>query len=189
MDNFDMTENKIDGKTIFEGEILTVVVDRVTLPNGMEATREYVRHRGAVCVVPVNEKCEVLCVRQFRYTHGRVFLEIPAGKLEKGETDRPSAALRELREETGASCETLTYIGDFIPSPAILGEVISMYIAEGLTMGETDPDEDEFLNIEAIPLDTLCDMCVSGEIADGKTIAAVLKTKYILDKRPNGRVI
>ena len=102
---------------------------------------------------------------------------------EPGETDRPAAALRELREETGARCETLTYIGDFIPSPAILGEVISMYIAEGLSMGETDPDDDEFIDVEAIPLDRLAEMCVSGEIADGKTLAAVLKAKYILDKR------
>ncbi len=183
MQNIDMTERKIDGEVKFEGKILTVVVDRVIIPDGKEATREYVRHPGAVCVVPINERGEVLCVRQYRYTHGRVFLEIPAGKLEQGETDRPAAALRELREETGAVCEKLTYIGDFIPSPAILGEVISMYIAEGLTMGETDPDEDEFIDIEAIPLGKLCEMCVSGEIADGKTIAAVLKTKYILDKR------
>lgn len=181
--NIDMTERKIDGREVYDGKILHVVVDRVELPNGCTATREYVRHPGAVCVVPINERGEVLCVRQYRYTHGRVFLEIPAGKLEPGETDRPAAALRELREETGARCETLTYIGDFIPSPAILGEVISMYIAEGLSMGETDPDDDEFIDVEAIPLEKLAEACVSGEISDGKTIASVLKAKYILDKR------
>ena len=183
MQNFDMTERKIDGKEVYDGKILHVVVDRVELPNGNTATREYVRHPGAVCVVPINEIGEVLCVRQYRYTHGRVFLEIPAGKLEPGETDREAAALRELREETGARCETLTYIGDFIPPPAILGEVIAIYIAEGLSMGETDPDDDEFIDVEAIPLDKLAEMCVSGEIKDGKTISAVLKAKYILDKR------
>lgn len=183
MQNFDMTEKKIDGKEVYDGKILHVVVDRVELPNGNTATREYVRHPGAVCVVPINEKGEVLCVRQYRYTHGRVFLEIPAGKLEPGETDRAAAALRELREETGARCEKLTYIGDFIPSPAILGEVIAMYIAEGLSMGDTDPDDDEFIDVEAIPLEKLAEMCVSGEIADGKTISAVLKAKYILDHR------
>lgn len=183
MQNFDMTERKIEGKEVYDGKILHVVVDRVELPNGHTSTREYVRHPGAVCVVPINEKGEVLCVRQYRYTHGRVFLEIPAGKLEPGETDRAAAALRELREETGARCEKLTYIGDFIPSPAILGEVIAMYIAEGLSMGETDPDDDEFIDVEAIPLEKLAEMCVSGEIKDGKTISAVLKTKYILDKR------
>jgi ADP-ribose pyrophosphatase len=183
MQNIDMTERRIDGREVYSGKILHVMVDKVELPNGNTSTREYVGHPGAVCVVPINEKGEVLCVRQYRYTHGRVFLEIPAGKLESGETDRPAAALRELREETGARCESLTYIGDFIPSPAILGEVISMYIAEGLTMGETDPDDDEFIDVEAIPLEKLAEMCVSGEIADGKTIAAVLKAKYILDKR------
>lgn len=183
MQAFDMTEKKLEGKEVYSGKILHVMVDRVELPDGKEATREYVGHPGAVCVVPINEKGEVLCVRQFRYTHGRVFLEIPAGKLEPGETNRVAAALRELREETGARCEHLTYIGDFIPSPAILGEVISMYIAEGLTMGETDPDDDEFIDVEAIPLDKLANMCVRGKIQDGKTIAAVLKAKYILDKR------
>ena len=183
MQNFDMTERKIDGKEVYDGKILHVVVDRVELPNGNAATREYVRHPGAVCVVPINDRGEVLCVRQYRYTHGRVFLEIPAGKLEPGETDRAAAALRELREETGARCEKLTYIGDFIPSPAILGEVIAMYIAEGLSMGDTDPDDDEFIDVEAIPLDKLAEMCVSGEIKDGKTISAVLKAKYIMDHR------
>lgn len=183
MQNIDKTERRIDGREVYSGKILHVMVDNVELPNGNTSTREYVGHPGAVCVVPINEKGEVLCVRQYRYTHGRIFLEIPAGKLEPGEVDRPAAALRELREETGARCEKLTYIGDFIPSPAILGEVISMYIAEGLSMGEVDPDEDEFIDVEAIPLDRLAEMCVSGEIADGKTLAAVLKAKYILDKR------
>ncbi len=183
MQNFDMTEKKLEGNEVYSGKILHVMVDKVELPNGHISTREYVGHPGAVCVVPINEKGEVLCVRQYRYTHGRVFLEIPAGKLEPGETDRAAAALRELREETGARCEKLTYIGDFIPSPAILGEVIAMYIAEGLTIGETDPDDDEFIDVDAIPLDKLAEMCVSGEIADGKTIAAVLKAKYILDRR------
>lgn len=183
MQNIEMTEKKIDGRCVYDGRVLHVMVDKVELPNGKTSTREYVGHPGAVCVVPINERGEVLCVRQFRYTHGRVFLEIPAGKLEPGETDRAAAALRELREETGARCEKLTHIGDFVSSPAILGEVISMYIAEGLSMGETDPDEDEFIDVESIPLDKLAEMCVSGEITDGKTIAAVLKAKYILDNK------
>ncbi len=183
MQNIDKTERKINGEVKYDGKILTMVVDRIETPDGKEARREYVRHPGGVSVVPLNEKGEVLCVRQYRYAHGRIFLEIPAGKLEPGESDRRAAALRELREETGATCETLTHIGDFIPSPAILGEVLSMYLAEGLTIGETDFDEDEFIDIEAIPLDTLCEMVVRGEITDGKTQAAILKTKYILESR------
>ncbi|MGM9642714.1 MAG: NUDIX domain-containing protein [Eubacteriales bacterium] len=183
MQNIDKTERKLGGEVKYEGRILTMVVDRVETPDGKEAVREHVLHPGGVSIVPLNERGEVLCVRQYRYAHGRVFLEIPAGKLEPGETDRRAAALRELREETGATCETLTHIGDFIPSPAILGEVLSMYLAEGLTMGETDFDDDEFIDIEAIPLDRLCDMIACGEITDGKTQAAILKTKYILEKR------
>ncbi len=183
MQNTDKTERRIGGEVKYEGRILTMAVDRIQTPDGKEAVREYVRHPGGVGIVPLNGKGEVLCVRQYRYAHGRIFLEIPAGKLEPGETDRRAAALRELREETGAVCETLTHIGDFIPSPAILGEVLSMYLAEGLTIGQTDFDEDEFIDIEAIPLDRLCEMVLSGEITDGKTQAAVLKTKYILEKR------
>ena len=178
-----LIEKKVSSENVFDGVLLHVYKDAIELPNGNSATREYIKHQGAVCVVPVTDAMEVVAVKQYRYPIGRVTIEIPAGKLEVGETDRAAAALRELREETGARCETLTFIGDFIPSPAILGEVISMYIAEGLSMGETDPDDDEFIDVEAIPLDKLAEMCVSGEIKDGKTIAAVLKAKYIFDMR------
>ena len=175
----DLTEKKISSERIFDGKVLHVCVDRVQLPNGEEGVREIVLHRGAVAVIPVTNNEEVVCVRQYRYVHGQVLLEIPAGKLEPGETDRPAAALRELREETGARCETLTYIGDFIPSPAILGEVISMYIAEGLEIGERSLDDDEFLDVEVIPLNDLYSMVLSGEIKDAKTQVAVLKCAAI----------
>ena len=178
-----LEEKELSSRLIFDGKVVHLCEDRVQLPDGKTASREYVKHVGAVCVLALTDTGEVVLERQFRYPFHRELIEIPAGKLDSADEDPMQAALRELREETGAVCETLTHIGDFVPSPAILGEVISMYIAEGLSIGETDPDDDEFIDVEAIPLDRLAEMCVSGEITDGKTISAVLKAKYLLDKR------
>jgi len=182
----DMTEVRLSGEKIFDGRVIRVERDTVRLPDGARATREVVRHPGAVCVVPLTDKNEVLLVRQYRYPEATVMTEIPAGKLEPGEHSEEhfaDAARRELREETGAVCDRLTFIGDFYSSPAILDEVIHMYLAEGLHMGDASPDDDEFLNLISMPLDALCDMAARGEITDGKTQAAVLKVRYIIDKR------
>ena len=151
---------------IFDGKVLHVYCDDVICPNGKDATREYAKHLGAVCVVPLTADNEVICVKQYRYAHHRMFLEIPAGKLDYAGEDRREAAIRELREETGAICETLTHIGDIVPSPAILTERISMYLAEGLTFGETEFDEDEFIEIVKIPLSELVEMIMRGEISE-----------------------
>ena len=171
----DLTEKQIDREEIFNGHVLHVVKDRVELPNGKPATREVCLHIGAVAVIPVTEDGCVIMERQYRYPHSRVFLEIPAGKLDSKDEIPLEAAKRELREETGAIAEKFTYLGKYIPSPAILSEVIHMYLAEGLTFGECELDEDEFLEIEKIPLDTLYSMVMNGEIEDGKTQVAVLR--------------
>jgi ADP-ribose pyrophosphatase len=160
---------------IFDGKVLHVYCDDIIRPDGKKATREYAKHLGAVCVVPLTDKDEVICVKQFRYAHHRTFLEIPAGKLDYAGEDRKEAALRELREETGAICEKLTHLGDLVPSPAILTEVISMYLAEGLTFTETEFDDGEFIEIVKIPLSELVEMIMRGEIADAKTQTAILK--------------
>lgn len=175
-----LEEQGISSQSLYRGVIIDVYRDTVRLPDGKEAFRELIRHNGAVCVVPITDAGEVLCVRQYRYPFGRVTVEIPAGKLDSPDEDHREAALRELREETGASCEELVFIGDLYPSPAILDEVIHMYYAKGLTMGETDPDDDEFIEPEPIPMAKLVDMIASGEICDAKTQAAVLKTALIL---------
>ena len=168
---------------IFDGKVLHVYCDDVICPNGKDATREYAKHLGAVCVVPLTADNEVICVKQFRYAHHRMFLEIPAGKLNYASEDRREAALRELREETGALCETLTHIGDIVPSPAILTERISMYLAEGLTFGETEFDEDEFIEIVKIPLSELVEMIMRGEIEDAKPQTAFLKVWHLKNNK------
>ena len=167
---------------IFDGKVLHVRFDEITLPNGAKATREYCHHNGAVCVIPVTDEGEIICVRQFRYPFREALIEIPAGKLDTPDEDPTEAALRELREETGATCQQLTYMGLYYPSPAILDERIYMYLAQGLSFGETDFDDDEFLEIVRIPVDELCEAILKGEIRDGKTQAAVLRAAIMLNK-------
>ncbi len=168
-------EEMVSSKEIFDGKIVHLTVDDIILPNGKPATREVIHHRGAVCVLPIDDEGYCYCVKQYRYPHGDVLLEIPAGKLEEGDTDIKEAALRELKEETGAVCRDIRYIGKLYPSPAILTEVIHMYIATGLTFGETHPDEDEFVETVKIPLVELKDMIMRGEIPDSKTQVCVLR--------------
>lgn len=177
-----LEEKKIDSKEIFDGKVMRVTLDRVELPNGKEADREIVHHRGAVCVLPLTDEGDVICVRQFRYAHGEALLEIPAGKLEAWDTDHREAVLRELSEETGAECRELRYLGKLYPSPAIFTEVIHMYLATGLTFGDTHPDDDEFLSVERIPLTELKDMVMRGEIYDAKTQVCVLRAFVELQK-------
>ena len=182
MSNENFFEKKIASTQVFDGKVLDVRKDDVVLPDGKTAFREYCKHIGAVCVLPLTEDNEVVCVRQYRYAHSRVMLEIPAGKLDSHGEDFIEATLRELREETGATCQSLEFIGDIIPSPAILTEVIHMYLARGLSFGDTDFDDDEFIEIVKIPIKKLVDMIMNGEIRDAKTQTAVLKVYYILQQ-------
>ena len=175
----ELKEIQIDREDIFEGTIVHLVRDTVIIPNGSRATREVCLHHGAVCVVPLTEDGEIVMERQFRYPFGQILWEIPAGKLDKDEYDCLEAVKRELREETGYTAEKYTFIGEYYPSPAILSESIHMYIAEGLTKGEQDLDEDEFLDVVKVPFDEVVRMILKGEITDGKTQAAVLKTKLL----------
>ena len=178
-----MHETCLESDLIFDGKVMHLYFDRVRLPNGVEATREYARHIGAVCVLPLFEDGTVACVRQFRYPHGEILTEIPAGKLDSKEEDHTEAALRELREETGCTCKKLTHLGKIYTSPAILDETIDMYLAEELTEGETDFDEDEFLSLARIPLKDLVDDVMEGKIPDVKTQAAVLRVWELLRRR------
>ena len=176
--NFEETQKS--SELIFDGKVLHLYRDEIYLPDGREAFREYCCHNGAVCIVPVTREGEVVCVSQYRYAVGQMMLEIPAGKLDTPDEDPESAALRELKEETGAVCGKLTYMGLYLGSPAILSEKIYMYLAEELDFGETHFDDDEFLSVERIPIKTLVDMILRGEVPDGKTQAAVLRAYYAM---------
>lgn len=180
IENFE--EKELNSKLIYDGTVLHLFVDEVILPDGKKATREYCKHNGGVCVVPVTDDGCILCVKQYRYPHHRITLEIPAGKLEKkGDEDHNIAALRELKEETGATCDKLTYLGEMYPSPAIMDEIIFMYMAEGLKFGENNLDDDEFLEVEKIPINDLVRRICNGDIPDAKTQCAVLRAWKILN--------
>jgi len=172
-------ETQKSSQLIFDGKVLHLYKDDISLPDGKPAFREYCRHIGAVCVVPITDEGEVVCVRQYRYPLASVMLEIPAGKLDSKDEDPYEAAVRELREETGAVAKKITYLGVYYSSPAILDEKIHMYLAEGLDFGDTDFDEDEFLELEKIPINELVAMIMSGDVPDGKTQAAVMRAAYM----------
>ena len=174
-------------KSVFEGKILHVFVDDINLPNGEKGFREYIKHIGAVAVLPLSDDGNVICVRQYRYAVGEVTTEIPAGKLDSPDEDPREAALRELREETGATCRSLEYLGRYFASPAILDEKINLYLARGLEFGETDPDDDEFIDVVHIPLEEMVDRVMRGEILDGKTQLAVLKVNELLHREKQER--
>ncbi len=182
--NFDnLTEKQISSKELFDGVVAHLFIDEVELPDGSHSTREYLKHNGAVAVLPLDNEGNVYLVKQYRYPFSRVMTEIPAGKLDSPDEDHLEAAMRELREETGFTSNKVTYLGEFIGSAAIIGETIYLYLAEDLVAGKQDLDRDEFLNVEKMPLSELVDMVMRGEIADGKTIFATLK----VDKLKNGR--
>ncbi len=178
-----LEEKMLSTTNIFDGKVLHVRVDGISLPNGAEGIREYCHHNGAVCVIPLTENNEIICVRQYRYPMHEPLIEIPAGKLDTPDEDHASAAIRELREETGAVCKSLTYMGVYYGSPAILDEKIYMYLAEGLEFGETEFDDDEFIEVVKIPLSVLVDMVLEGAVPDGKTQAAVMRVNELLNRR------
>ena len=178
----ELFEKKLTSRQVFDGVVVKLFVDEVELPNGEKSVREIVRHPGAVCVVPVDNDGNVIMVRQYRYAFSQVLLEIPAGKLEKGEEPLP-AAMRELEEETGTVAGKMEYLGELYTTVAIFDEKIHMYLATDLTYKDAHPDQDEFLEVEKVPLDTLVKMVMDGEIKDSKTQVAILKADKILRER------
>ena len=180
-DKMDLTERKLSREDTFAGRIVTVHVDTVELPGGRTATREVVDHPGGVAVLALDGENRVLTVTQYRYPFGRPLLEIPAGKLDHPGEDPYEAGLRELREETGAVPGRYESLGRILPSPGCYGEILHLYLARDLKMEEQSLDEDEFLNVERIPFAEMVRRCLSGEIEDAKTVAAVLKGKILLN--------
>ena len=168
---------------IYDGNVLHVYKDIAILPNGEDGTREVIRHVGAVGIVALNDKNEIIMERQFRYPLNREVIEIPAGKLDNKQEDRLSAAKREFKEETGYSANNWISLGEYVPAAAYTDEVISLYLATDLTKGEQNFDEDEFLEIYFMPLDEAFEKCMDSTISDGKTIAAITRTvNYLKNK-------
>lgn len=174
-----LEEKTLESGLAFKGSILEVYQDTVLLENDKTAKRDVIRHPGGVCIVALTENNEVYFVKQFRYPHKKVLLEIPAGKLEWGESHF-ECGKRELREETGFTADEFTYLGCLFPTPAYDTEVIHMYLAKGLHKAEQELDDDEFLEVLTIPLDEAVKMVMNNEIEDAKTQLAILKTAVLL---------
>ena len=174
-----LQETQLATETIYDGRILRVTNDTVRLENGKTAPREVIHHPGGACIVPLTDSLEVLMVRQFRYPHNEITLEIPAGKLEYGE-DPKTCAIRELKEEVGATAAQVYSLGCLYPTPAYDKEVIHMYLATGLQFAEQTPDEDEFLDVYTIPLADLVKDVMEGTLSDAKTQVCILKAARIL---------
>lgn len=177
----DMAEKMLSSRVVYDGAILRLRVDTVELPDGKQALREVAEHPGGVAIVAIDADDNVLTVEQYRYAFSRVMEEIPAGKLERGE-DPDAAALRELREETGAVPEEFSPLGELIVSPGAYGEVLHLYLARGLRIGEQSPDEDEFLNVKRTPFDEMLRRVMDGELTDAKTVAGILKVHALRQK-------
>ena len=174
-------EKTLDSMVIHDGKIITVTTDTVELENGTKASREVVHHSGGVCVVPITDEGEIIFVKQFRYPFGEVLLEIPAGKLNKGE-NHYECGKRELVEETGAVAGEFTYLGVLYPTTAYLTEQIHMYYAKNLSYTKQNLDEDEFLDVVKIKFEKAIEMVMNNEIKDAKTQIAILKTARIFGK-------
>lgn len=179
-----LTEKTISASYIFKGRIINLRVDKAELPNGNIADREVVEHPGGVCVAALTEDDCLLFVRQFRYPYGEELLELPAGKRDPGE-EPLATGKRELKEETGCTAKHFRSLGRVYPTPGYIDEVIYLYLATDLTQGKTNPDEDEFLEIEKIPLTDAVRMVMEDTFTDAKTQIAVLK---IWQLRQNGEI-
>lgn len=180
MDFQELREIPVSSEPIYNGRILDVQRWQVTCPNGNLAAREIVVHKGAAAVVPVYEDGTTLLVRQHRVAVDRVTLEIPAGKLDSANEDPLDCAVRELEEETGLKAERMTLLTSLLTTPGFCTEKIGIYLAQGLSQGDTHPDEDEFLGLVRMPLEEACDLVMRGEIRDGKTICGLLMAREVI---------
>ncbi|MFC5988038.1 NUDIX hydrolase [Marinicrinis lubricantis] len=164
-------EETMEIERIYEGKVISLQKDKVTLPDGNTAFREVVKHPGAVAVLAIWQN-QMVVVEQYRKALERSLIEIPAGKLDPGEQPM-DAAMRELKEETGFECKELRPICSFYTSPGFADEIIHLFLAEQLTQGESRLDEDEFLNKQFLTLEQAKAYVAEGKIRDAKTITAI----------------
>lgn len=166
-------EQVVAEDTVFEGRIFDVNRLGVKLPDGRDALRDVVRHPGAVAIVALTDDGRICLVRQYRAALGRVTVEVPAGKLGPGE-DPLECARRELLEETGLEAEHMAFLTTIATGVGFCDELIHMYMATGLTFAASDPDADEFINVDLVPLAELIDAVLDGRIEDAKTVTGAL---------------
>jgi len=176
-----------DTQVIYTGKVFSLQVVHVKTPEGREARYDLVKHPGAVALLPVDEQDRILFISQYRVGAGAELLEIPAGTLEPGE-DPEECAARELREETGMAARSIRKLGDFFLAPGYSSERLHIFLATDLVHSPLDPDADEFLRVQPIPIEEAYRMalCETGDAAcqfhDGKTLAALMMAMPLLRK-------
>lgn len=180
-EKFDLTEIEKSAHTLYDGKIISLRVDDVILPDGQDAKREYVHHRGGASILAVDGEDNVYLVRQFRYPYRETVLEIPAGKLEEGE-DAITTAERELKEEIGMIASEIVPFGLLYPSPGYTDERLYVFLARGLIEGSMSLDDGEFLRVEKLPFAEVLSDVMSGKIRDAKTCFAILKYANLAKK-------
>lgn len=174
-----LAETLLVSQQVFKGRFLDIRSDTVQLPSGKSGTREYFVHPGACVVIPLLDNGEVVLEKQFRYPVGREMIEFPAGKLDANE-DPLICALRELREETGYSASEWAYGGCMHLAIAYSTEIIHIYFARGLVLGERALDDGEFLDVFTAPSQQLIAWCADGRVTDAKTVTCALHLQQYL---------
>lgn len=171
---------RLSRELVAHGAIIDYYQDTMQIPNGNIAKWDFIKHKGAAAVVPIDEQGRLIMVRQYRNALERYTLEIPAGGLQTPEEPTRDAAARELSEETGYHCDQLEFLLSIRTTVAFCNEKIDIYVAEHLTPGKQHLDEDEYVQVKAYPLEELVEKIYAGEIQDSKTVAAILayKDKY-----------
>jgi len=170
----------LNSKTVYRGKVLSVSLDEVHEPSGVTAVREVVRHQGSAVVLPVDDtrvEPRILLEEQFRYAANEMLWEVPAGRIDAGESAL-EAAKRELLEETGFTAARWRHAFYFFASPGFLAERMDVFLARGLKAGEAQPEDDERIKVQFFPLSTALRMCLNGKIHDAKTIAAIFWYSY-----------
>jgi ADP-ribose pyrophosphatase len=166
----------VSSKVVYQGKVFKVTSDKVKEPNGITATRDVIRHSGSVVILAVDESGDeprVLLERQYRYAAQSYLWELPAGRIDPGESAL-AGAKRELIEETGYRAKKWKRVLHFYASPGFLDETMEIFLARGLTLGEAQPEADEVIECHLVPLTEAIEMIFSGKIHDGKAIAGVL---------------
>ena len=175
----DLIETRIDGQTVYPGSFFRIEKDEVRLPDGGTAFREYMRHPGAAAVIPLFEDGSVLVERQFRYPMDRIFIELPAGKIDRGEHSLETAR-RELAEETGYVADEWYFVTTIHNAIGYSDEHIDLYLAKGLRKGEAHLDAEEFIQSLRMPAGELVDWVRQGRITDVKTIVGIFWLEKIV---------
>jgi ADP-ribose pyrophosphatase len=168
----------LSSKVSYQGPLFRVLTEEVSEPDGKQTTRDVIRHNGSVVIMAVDtsksrKDPRIIMEQQYRHAAGQYLIELPAGKLEPGE-DSLDAAKRELIEETGYRAKHWTKLVRYFASPGFLGEWMQVYLAEGLTRGEAEPEDDESIDVAAIPMSKILKLIEKGKILDGKTLVSVM---------------